>query len=31
MLSDFLTDFNTAKLQSNLIPKGTIVKVKMAN
>ncbi|KLT21868.1 putative phage related protein [Wolbachia endosymbiont of Armadillidium vulgare str. wVulC] len=30
MLSDFLTDFNTAKLQSNLIPKGTIVKVKMA-
>ncbi|MDX5488380.1 MAG: hypothetical protein O7150_06430 [Wolbachia endosymbiont of Andrena praecox] len=30
MLTDFLTDFNTAKLQSNLIPKGTIVKVKMA-
>ncbi|MFP3034050.1 MAG: hypothetical protein ACEY3C_00515, partial [Candidatus Tisiphia sp.] len=30
MLSDFLTDFNNAKLQSNLIPKGTIVKVKMA-
>ncbi|WP_264685432.1 MULTISPECIES: hypothetical protein [unclassified Wolbachia] len=30
MLSDFLTDFNTAKLQSNLIPKGTTVKVKMA-
>ncbi len=29
MLSDFLTDFNTVKLQSNLIPKGTIVKVKM--
>jgi hypothetical protein len=24
------TDFNTAKLQSRLIPKGTIVKVKMA-
>ncbi|WP_265022435.1 hypothetical protein [Wolbachia endosymbiont (group B) of Ischnura elegans] len=30
MLSDFLTDFNTAKSQSNLIPKGTTVKVKMA-
>lgn len=30
MLSDFLTDFNNAKLQSSLIPKGTIVKVKMA-
>ena len=30
MLEDFLTDFNTAKLQSSLIPKGTIVKVKMA-
>lgn len=30
MLSDFLTDFNTAKSQSNLIPKGTAVKVKMA-
>ncbi|XCA33334.1 MAG: hypothetical protein ABS808_00370 [Wolbachia endosymbiont of Polyergus mexicanus] len=29
MLSDFLTDFNTAKSQSNLIPKGTTVKVKM--
>ncbi|WP_250295874.1 hypothetical protein [Wolbachia endosymbiont of Oedothorax gibbosus] len=28
MLQD-LTDFNTAKSQSNLIPKGTIVKVKM--
>lgn len=26
----FLTDFNTAKPQSNLIPKGTTVKVKMA-
>ncbi|WP_174515636.1 hypothetical protein [Wolbachia endosymbiont of Cardiocondyla obscurior] len=25
-----LTDFNTAKSQSNLIPKGTTVKVKMA-
>ncbi|WP_264338622.1 hypothetical protein [Wolbachia endosymbiont (group A) of Cheilosia soror] len=25
-----LTDFNTAKSQSNLIPKGTVVKVKMA-
>ncbi|MDN5248420.1 MAG: hypothetical protein QWI36_04775 [Wolbachia endosymbiont of Tyrophagus putrescentiae] len=30
MLQEFLTDFNTAKLQSSLIPKGTIVKVKMA-
>jgi len=30
MLSDFLTDFNNAKLQSSLIPRGTIVKVKMA-
>lgn len=30
MLQDHLTDFNTAKSQSNLIPKGTIVKVKMA-
>ncbi|WCR59255.1 MAG: hypothetical protein PG978_000691 [Wolbachia endosymbiont of Ctenocephalides felis wCfeF] len=30
MLSDFFTDFNTAKLQSNLIPRGTTVKVKMA-
>lgn len=30
MLQDFLTDFNTAKPQSNLIPKGTVVKVKMA-
>ncbi|WP_353281804.1 hypothetical protein [Wolbachia endosymbiont (group B) of Horisme vitalbata] len=30
MLQDFLTDFNNAKLQSSLIPKGTIVKVKMA-
>ncbi|MGL9779240.1 MAG: hypothetical protein ACR5K5_03160 [Wolbachia sp.] len=29
MLQD-LTDFNTAKSQSNLIPKGTAVKVKMA-
>ncbi len=29
MLQD-LTDFNTAKSQSNLIPKGTTVKVKMA-
>ncbi|WP_353273381.1 hypothetical protein [Wolbachia endosymbiont (group A) of Agelastica alni] len=30
MLQDFLTDFNTAKSQSNLIPKGTTAKVKMA-
>ena len=30
MLQDLLTDFNTVKSQSNLIPKGTIVKVKMA-
>jgi len=30
MLQNSLTDFNTAKLQSSLIPKGTIVKVKMA-
>lgn len=30
MLTDFLTDFNNAKLQSSLIPKGTTVKVKMA-
>lgn len=30
MLQDFLTDFNNAKLQNSLIPKGTIVKVKMA-
>ncbi len=30
MLQDFLTDFNNAKLQSSLIPKGTIVKVKRA-
>ena len=30
MLTDFSTDFNTAKPQNNLIPKGTIVKVKMA-
>ncbi|RDD34986.1 putative phage related protein [Wolbachia endosymbiont of Cylisticus convexus] len=30
MLSDFLTDFNNAKLQGSLIPKGTTVKVKMA-
>ncbi|UPA54930.1 hypothetical protein MWH06_06750 [Wolbachia pipientis] len=29
MLQD-LTDFNNVKLQSSLIPKGTIVKVKMA-
>ncbi|APR98646.1 hypothetical protein [Wolbachia endosymbiont of Folsomia candida] len=30
MLQDFFTDFNTAKPQSGLIPKGTIVKVKIA-
>jgi len=30
MLPNLLTDFNTAKSQSNLIPRGTIVKVKMA-
>ncbi|BET37080.1 hypothetical protein [Wolbachia pipientis] len=30
MLTDFLTDFNNAKLQSSLIPKGITVKVKMA-
>lgn len=30
MLQNSLTDFNTAKLQSSLIPKGTVVKVKMA-
>ncbi|MFP3030771.1 MAG: hypothetical protein ACEY3M_06320, partial [Wolbachia sp.] len=27
MLTDFLTDFNTAKPRSSLIPAGTIVKV----
>ena len=30
MLQELLTDFNNAKLQSSLIPKGTTVKVKMA-
>lgn len=30
MLQDLLTDFNSAKSQSNLIPKGAVVKVKMA-
>ncbi|APR99012.1 hypothetical protein [Wolbachia endosymbiont of Folsomia candida] len=30
MLQDLLTDFNNVKSYSNLIPKGTIVKVKMA-
>ena len=30
LLQDLLTDFNTAKSQNGLIPKGTIVKVKMA-
>ncbi|WP_168464773.1 hypothetical protein [Wolbachia endosymbiont of Ctenocephalides felis wCfeT] len=30
MLQDLLTDFNNVKPYSNLIPKGTIVKVKMA-
>ncbi len=30
MLQDMLADFNNAKSQSNLIPKGTIVKVQMA-
>lgn len=30
MLQDVLTDFNTVKSQSDLVPKGTIVKVKMA-
>ncbi|WP_264378082.1 hypothetical protein [Wolbachia endosymbiont (group B) of Philonthus cognatus] len=29
MLQNLLTDFNTVKPQSRLIPKGTIVKVKM--
>ncbi|WCR54475.1 MAG: hypothetical protein PG981_001497 [Wolbachia endosymbiont of Ctenocephalides orientis wCori] len=30
MLQDLLTDFNSVKSYGNLIPKGTIVKVKMA-
>ncbi|WP_339045294.1 hypothetical protein [Candidatus Mesenet endosymbiont of Agriotes lineatus] len=30
MLQDLLTDFNTAKSQSNLIPAGTIAKVQIA-
>ncbi|APR98983.1 hypothetical protein [Wolbachia endosymbiont of Folsomia candida] len=30
MIEGFLTDFNTAKPQSGLIPKGTVVKVKIA-
>lgn len=30
MLQDFFTDFNNAKPQGNLIPKGTTIKVKRA-